>query len=82
MEWNKQMPKITLNYDQAHAFVEKNKSKGFYWDGWTMKKFSPHSAAYTDKNGVFKNNKWGFANLYPVNSNGCWELSDKYAKLT
>lgn len=74
------MPKIILNYEQAHNFVEKNKSNGFYWDGWTIVKFSPHSAAYTDKNGIFKNNKWGFVSKYKVNSFGNWELSDKYAR--
>jgi hypothetical protein len=74
------MPKISLNYDQAHQFVEKNKANGFYWDNYTIVKFSPHSAAYMDKKGSYKNNKWGFANRYDVKENGTWDLSEKYAK--
>lgn len=74
------MSKIILDYDNAHKFVEKNKDKGFFWDNYTIVKFSPHSAAYMDKNGSYKNNKWGFSNRYEVKSNGTWELSEKYAK--
>jgi hypothetical protein len=74
------MPKITLNYDEAHNFVEKNKKLGFFWDGYTIVRFAPHKAAYTDPMGMFKNNKWGFANRYPLTSKGTWEISDKYAK--
>ncbi|CAB5218211.1 hypothetical protein UFOVP204_93 [uncultured Caudovirales phage] len=74
------MAKITLTYDQAHSFVEKNKSNGFFWDNYTIIKFSPHKAAYTDKNGIFKNNKWGFANRYDLKQDGTWDISDKYAR--
>lgn len=75
------MAKITLNYEQAHSFVEKNKVNGFYWDGYTIVKFSPHKGAYTDKLGMFRNNKWGFSNRYSLNSNGSWDISDKYVQL-
>ena len=27
------MAKITLTYDAAHSFIEKNKDNGFFWDG-------------------------------------------------
>jgi hypothetical protein len=71
---------IKLNYESAHNFVEKNKPQGFYWDGWTLVKFTPHSAAYTDAKGVYKNNKWGYANRYYLKPDGTWEISDKYVK--
>ncbi len=74
------MSKITLDYESAHKFVEKNKVNGFFWDNYTIVKFSPHSAAYMDKKGSYKNNKWGFANYYEIKNNGTWELSEKYAK--
>jgi hypothetical protein len=72
---------IKLNYNEAHTFVEKNKNQGFYWDGWTLIKFTPHSGAYTDAKGIYKNNKWGYANRYQLKPEGIWEISDKYAKL-
>ena len=75
------MPRTKLNYDQAHAFVEKNKEQGFFWDGYTIVKWSPSNNGYMDKNGMFKNNKWGYATRFDFNNKGLWELSDKYAQL-
>ena len=74
------MSKILLNYEQANSFVEKNKNQGFFWDGWTIVKWSPSNNGYMQKNGLFKNNKWGYSNRYNFNTNGMWELSEKYAK--
>jgi hypothetical protein len=75
------MSKITLNYDQAHAFVKKNNNQGFYWDNYTIVKWTPGHNGYMQKNGMFKNNQWGYALKYEVNSFGTWEISEKYAKL-
>jgi hypothetical protein len=75
------MPKIILDYDKAHKFVEKNKKEGFFWDGWTIVKWSPSNNGYMEKNGMLRNNKWGYANRYELKDNGTWELNDKYSKL-
>jgi hypothetical protein len=71
---------IELNYDQAHEFIAKNESNHFYWDGWTLVKFSPHQGAYMDKKGIYRNNKWGYTSRYTVTKNGTWRISDKYAR--
>jgi len=75
------MAKISLNYDQAHKFVEKNKKLGFYWNGYSIMKWTPGHNGYMQKNGMFRNNQWGYSLQYDVNSIGMWEISDKYAKL-
>jgi hypothetical protein len=74
------MPKIVLDYDQAHQFVEKNKENNFFWDGYAIVKWSPSNNGYMQKNGMLRNGKWGYASYYHFNSEGVWELSDKYAK--
>jgi hypothetical protein len=74
------MPKITLNYKEAHDFVEKNKKNGFFWDGYTMIKWTPGHNGYMQKNGMFRNNQWGYASKYEVTKIGTWDVSDKYAK--
>lgn len=74
------MAKVILNYEEAHKFVEKNKDQGFFWDGYTIVKWSPSNNGYMQKNGMFRNNKWGYSSRYFFNSKGLWELSDKYAK--
>ena len=76
------MAKVTLNYDQAHAFVEKNKSNGFFWDGYTIIKWSVSNNGFMQKNGMFRDNKWGYSSRYILDtSSGTWEISDKYAQL-
>lgn len=69
-----------LTYDQAHKFVELNKKSGFYWDGYTIVKWSPGYNGYAQKNGMFKNNKWGYANNYPITDRGTWLIPSKYVK--
>lgn len=74
------MSKFVLDYDQAHAFVEKNKDKGFYWDGYVMVKWTPGHNGFMQKNGMFKNNQWGYSSNYRLTSSGSWEINDKHAK--
>jgi hypothetical protein len=69
-----------LSYKQAHDFVELNKKAGFYWEGYTIVKWSPGHNGYTQTNGMFKNNKWGYANKYPLTSKGTWLIPSKYVK--
>jgi len=75
------MSKIILDYDAANSFVEKNKSQGFFWDGWTIVKWSPSNNGYMQPNGMYRNNKWGYSNRYEMKDNGTWSISDKYVKL-
>jgi hypothetical protein len=74
------MPTIELNYDQAHTFVEKNQKNNFFWDGYTIVKWTPGHNGFMQVNGMFKNNKWGYASRYNMTKNGTWKISDKYAR--
>lgn len=67
-----------LNYDDAHKFVEKNKFRGFYWDGWTIVKWTSNPNGYTQTNGCFRNNEWGYQTRIPVTDNGTWKVLEKY----
>ena len=74
------MAKLILDHKQAHEFVAKNKKQGFFWDGYTIIKWTPGSNGYMQKNGMFRNNQWGYASRYEVKPSGMWELSEKYAR--
>ena len=74
------MAYISLNYDQAHSLVEKHSKNGFFWEGYTLVKWTPNPNGYMQKNGMFRNNQWGFASKYQVTKNGTWEISEKLAK--
>jgi hypothetical protein len=73
---------VELNYEQVHKFVDSNKKMGFFWDGWTLVKWSPGHNGYTQPNGMFRNNKWGYAHKFYVNKKGNWVLPEKYVKNT
>lgn len=75
------MPKISLDYEAAHKFVEKNKQNNVFWDGYTIVQWFPSNNGYMQENGLFRNNKWGYSNRYELTSKGTWEISDKYVKL-
>lgn len=69
---------VELNYEQAHQFVEANKRNGFFWDGYTIVKWSPGHNGFTQTNGMFRNNKWGYANKFTFTKQGTWKLPVKY----
>lgn len=73
---------VELNYAQAHEFVEKNKNGGFYWDGYTIVKWSPGHNGFTQTNGLFRNGKWGYANRFTLTPKGTWKLPEKYVRTT
>ena len=73
------MPKISLDYETAHKFVEKNKDKNIFWDGYTIVQWFPSNNGYVQPNGMFRNGKWGYSNRYNLTPQGTWEISDKYA---
>jgi hypothetical protein len=69
-----------LNYESAHKFVEKNKSQGFFWDGYAIVKWSPGHNGFTQVNGMFRKGKWGYANKFAMTDKGTWFIPSKYVK--
>jgi hypothetical protein len=67
-----------LNYKQAHKLVESGKRSGFYWENYTIVKWSPGHNGYSQTNGMFKNGKWGYANKYTMTDQGTWLIPSKY----
>jgi hypothetical protein len=67
-----------LNYSQAHEFVESNASRGFYWNGWDIVKWTANPNGCTQKNGMFRNGTWGFAMTIPCSDSGTWKVLTKY----
>ena len=67
-----------LTYNDAHEFVEKNSSLGFYWDGWNIIKWTENPNGYSQKNGAYRNDTWGFNVKIPLQDNGTWKVLTKY----
>ena len=63
----------TLNFKQAHQFVTKSNGR-FYWDGWTICKFTPKSAGAMSVKGIFRSGRWGFESRIEVADDGTWSV--------
>lgn len=66
------MKTITLSYSDADNFVGSNSHRGYFWDGWNIKRWVPNPSGYSSQNGAFKNGMWGLEFNFPVNDNGEW----------
>lgn len=68
------MKTLTLSYDNAHDFIQKNAHRGYSWDGWDIVRWVPNPSGYTSTQGLFKNGQWGMSYRYPVCSEGTWKV--------
>lgn len=70
------MPFLSLDYEQAHQFVETQQIMGnnVEWDGWELVFWKPSPKAITSKNGVLKSGKWGFEKRIYPDDNGNWSV--------
>lgn len=68
------MKTLTLSYSDAHTFVEQNSHRGYFWHGWSVKRWVPNSSGYSSKNGSFKNGVWGLEFTFPVLDSGEWNI--------
>ena len=73
---------VELNYQDAHSFVEKNTKAGFFWEGYTIVKWSPGHNGYVQTNGMFKNGKWGYSSKFTMTDKGIWMMPGKYVQHT
>jgi hypothetical protein len=73
---------VKFSYEQIHAFVEKNKSNGFFWDGYDVIKWSPGHNGFVKENGMYRNGKWGYSHRFTLNDDGTWSLPNKYVTNT
>lgn len=70
----KKMKTITLNYSDAHKFVEQNSHRGYYWSGWDIVRWLPNHSGFTAKNGKYRNGTWGMSFTYPLSDDGTWQV--------
>lgn len=69
---------VELNYEKAHLFVQKNAKIGFFWDGWDIVKWTENENGFTQKNGMFHNNKWGHSMKIKMTDSGTWKVLKRY----
>ena len=69
---------MIIEYQEADSALEQLNAESndkYFWEGWTICKFSPSSAAFYESNGVYDKDKgWGFVTKYDLDSSGRWTV--------
>lgn len=71
---------LHLNHLGVEIFIKKAKNIDPFWDNYNLIIWKKDSNGYTNKNGMFRKNSWGIAEIVPVNNQGMWKLHKKYVK--
>lgn len=74
------MNRVFVNYAESESFVNKQKAKGVdvHWDGWDMVFWKPFPGAFYEKNGAFRNGRWGIQTRVSPDARGLWKVPAKY----
>lgn len=75
------MSRIAFDYEGIHTLAAEQAKRGVdvSWDGWTLVFWKPNTNGFNDRNGAFKNGKWGVQARVSVDSDGNWRVPIKYA---
>lgn len=74
------MSRVVVDYNSIDTFVDEQTQRGndVTWDGYTLVFFKSNPNGFNDKNGAFKNGKWGVQARVDVDSDGLWRIPVKY----
>lgn len=71
---------MIIEYQEAEATIDKLNSESkdkYFWDGWTICKFSPNNAAIYERTGVFdREHGWGYLSKYEIEPSGRWTIDN------
>lgn len=75
---------LNLDFSSAHKFVREQRRSGndVRWDGWDIVFWKPTHHGFTNKNGAFRNNRWGMETRVVVGIDGLWKVPGKNVKFT
>ena len=72
---------MLLTFKNADHKLDKLVSDGrdIRWDNYTLVEFIENPRAIYNKNGVRRQDKWGFERRYDVNDKGLWYIPNRKA---
>ena len=69
-----------LNLTERGVDILIKRCNNFYWNNYDLIAWEKNSSGYFNLKGIYRNNSWGIANEFSVNSKGAWTLPLKYVK--
>lgn len=75
------MSLVTMNYEEAHAFVEKARID-VRWENYDLVFFKPTPFGFTNVSGAYRKGKWGMESRVTVSDDGTWKVPAKNVKTT
>lgn len=74
------MSRINVNYNESDKFVSDQRARGVdvSWEGWNMVFWKSNPNGFNDKNGAFKNGRWGVQAVVEPDESGEWRVPIKY----
>lgn len=73
---------LTLDFKAAHKFVREQRRVGndVRWENYDMVFFKATHYGFTNKNGAFRNGRWGMESRVVVGSDGMWNVPGRNVK--
>jgi hypothetical protein len=69
-----------LNLTERGVEILIKRSNNFYWNNYNLIAWEKNSSGYFNLKGIYRNNSWGIANEFPVNSKGIWSIPLKHVR--
>ena len=67
------MPQTITNPEYDVAKLNKGKVS-YFWEGYNIVQFTENGGAWASQKGSYRNGKYGYKKVFPVNSEGQWIL--------
>jgi hypothetical protein len=69
-----------LNLTERGVDILIKRCSNFYWNNYDLVAWEKNSSGYFNLKGIYRNNSWGIANEFPVNSKGIWSIPLKHVR--
>lgn len=69
-----------LNLTERGVDILIKRCNNFYWNNYDLIVWEKNSSGYFNLKGIYRNNSWGIANEFPVNSKGIWSIPLKHVR--
>lgn len=71
---------LNLTQKGVEIFINRANNIEPFWKNYDLVIWKKDPSGFTNKNGMFRNDSWGIADVIPVDNQGIWKLHKKYVR--